>query len=37
MARIGELIDEKYEILSLIGEGGMSRVWLARDQRLNQL
>lgn len=37
MARIGELIDEKYEILSLIGEGGMSRVWLARDQRLNKL
>lgn len=37
MARIGEVIDEKYEILSLIGEGGMSRVWLARDQRLNKL
>lgn len=37
MARIGELIDEKYEILSLIGEGGMSRVWLARDRRLNKL
>lgn len=37
MARIGELVDEKYEILSLIGEGGMSRVWLARDQRLNKL
>lgn len=37
MARIGEVIDSKYEILSLIGEGGMSRVWLARDQRLNKL
>ncbi|WP_455136768.1 serine/threonine protein kinase [Thermophilibacter sp.] len=37
MARIGELIDGKYEILSLIGEGGMSRVWLARDHRLNKL
>lgn len=37
MARIGEIVDEKYEILSLIGEGGMSRVWLARDQRLNKL
>ena len=37
MARIGEVIDNKYEILSLIGEGGMSRVWLARDQRLNKL
>lgn len=37
MARIGELVDGKYEILSLIGEGGMSRVWLARDRRLNKL
>ena len=37
MARIGELVDGKYEVLSLIGEGGMSRVWLARDQRLNKL
>lgn len=37
MAKIGEIIDGKYEVLSLIGEGGMSRVWLARDKRLNKL
>lgn len=37
MAKIGEIIDDKYEVLSLIGEGGMSRVWLARDKRLNKL
>lgn len=34
MAKIGDVIDGKYQILSLIGEGGMSRVWLARDTRL---
>lgn len=34
MAKIGEVIDGKYQILDLIGEGGMSRVWLARDKRL---
>lgn len=34
MAKIGDVIDGKYQILSLIGEGGMSRVWLARDMRL---
>lgn len=37
MAAIGELVDGKYEILSLVGEGGMSRVYLARDRRLNKL
>ena len=37
MAGIGELVDGKYEILSLVGEGGMSRVYLARDRRLNKL
>ncbi len=37
MAGIGELVDDKYEILSLVGEGGMSRVYLARDRRLNKL
>ena len=37
MTRVGDRVDGKYEILSLIGEGGMSRVWLARDQRLNKL
>jgi serine/threonine-protein kinase len=33
---IGELIDERYEVLSEIGAGGMSRVYLALDQRLNK-
>lgn len=37
MAEIGEIVDGKYEVLSLVGQGGMSRVWLARDMRLNKL
>lgn len=37
MARVGDIIDGKYEVLSLVGQGGMSRVWLARDRRLNKL
>lgn len=36
MARIGQIIDDKYEILTLVGEGGMSKVYLARDKRLNK-
>ena len=36
MAEIGQVIDGKYEILTLIGKGGMSKVYLARDQRLNK-
>lgn len=36
MAVIGEVIDGKYEILKKIGEGGMSSVYLAMDQRLNK-
>lgn len=36
MAFIGEIIDDKYEILKLIGEGGMSKVYLAMDRRLNK-
>ncbi|MDR1067559.1 MAG: serine/threonine protein kinase [Clostridiales bacterium] len=36
MAVIGSVIDDKYEILKLIGQGGMSRVYLAMDKRLNK-
>ena len=36
MAQIGQVIDGKYEILKLIGRGGMSEVYLAMDKRLNK-
>lgn len=36
MAVVGQVIDDKYEILKLIGQGGMSRVYLAMDKRLNK-
>ena len=36
MARQGEIIDGKYEVLSEIGRGGMSIVYLAMDKRLNK-
>lgn len=36
MAIIGQIIDDKYEILKLIGQGGMSKVYLAMDKRLNK-
>ena len=36
MARIGSIIDKKYEILKEIGKGGMSTVYLAMDKRLNK-
>ena len=32
----GEVLDERYEILQLIGEGGMARVYKATDRRLNR-
>jgi serine/threonine-protein kinase len=36
VAKIGAVIDGKYEILKQIGKGGMSKVYLAMDQRLNK-
>ena len=36
MARLGEIIDGKYEVLREIGRGGMSVVYLAMDKRLNK-
>lgn len=36
MAIVGSIIAGKYEIVRLIGEGGMSRVYLAMDIKLNK-
>ncbi len=36
MALVGDVVGQKYEILRLIGEGGMSRVYLAMDLKLNK-
>lgn len=36
MATIGTLIEGKYEILTMIGKGGMSEVYLAMDKNLNK-
>lgn len=36
MAIVGQVIDDKYEILKLVGRGGMSKVYLAMDKRLNK-
>lgn len=36
MAVVGQTLDDKYEILKLIGQGGMSKVYLAMDKRLNK-
>ena len=32
----GQLINDRYEILKLIGEGGMANVYLARDTILDR-
>lgn len=36
MLRPGDILENKYEILTLIGQGGMSKVWLAKDLNLNK-
>ena len=36
MTKEGTVLDGKYEILKEIGRGGMSIVYLARDNRLNK-
>ncbi|RNC99812.1 serine/threonine protein kinase [Lysinibacillus halotolerans] len=36
MASMNRIIDNKYEILRMIGQGGMSKVYLAMDSRLNK-
>ena len=36
MLEIGQLVDNKYRILDIIGKGGMSVVYLARNERANK-
>lgn len=36
MLEIGSVIDEKYKILNMIGQGGMSTVYLAMNERANK-
>lgn len=36
VAETGTMIEGKYEVLKLIGKGGMSKVYLAMDQNLNK-
>jgi serine/threonine protein kinase len=34
---VGSILNNKYKVLTLLGTGGMSRVWLARDMNLSKL
>ena len=36
MTELGTVLDGKYEILKKVGQGGMSIVYLAMDNRLNK-
>ncbi len=36
MLEIGSIIDGKYKILNKIGQGGMSGVYLAMNERANK-
>lgn len=36
MLRPGDILEGKYKILEKIGQGGMSKVWLAMDTKLNK-
>ena len=35
MLQVGSILDGKYKILSLVGQGGTSNIWLAINERLN--
>lgn len=34
---VGRLVGDKYQVIESLGKGGMSQVWLVRDQRLGKL
>ena len=36
MAKKGEVLDGRYEILALVGKGYFSQIWLALDKHLNK-
>jgi serine/threonine-protein kinase len=36
MLKVGDLVDGKYKILNKVGQGGMSVVWLAINERANK-
>ena len=36
MLEIGQLVDNKYRVLDIVGKGGMSVVYLARNERANK-